>query len=37
MRRSIQRIGIIGFLLFLAKGIAWLSIPVLASLRGCAE
>jgi len=37
MRKSLQRLGVIGFLLFLAKGIAWLSIPVLASLRGCAE
>jgi hypothetical protein len=37
MHKSFKRIGLVGFLLFLAKGLAWLSIPVLTAARGCSS
>lgn len=31
----LRRVGLLGFLFFLFKGVAWLAIPALALLRGC--
>jgi len=37
MRHLARRIGVAGFLFFLAKGLLWLSIPVLLAMKDCFE
>jgi len=34
-RRWIKRLGILGILFFLVKGLLWLAIPAWLAMRGC--
>ena len=37
MHKVTRHIGIVAFVLFLVKGLLWLSVPALIAIRGCAQ